>query len=174
MGWYGQLAGAADDAARGTDEWVGQRTDWDGAVENADNPVQGTMRRVTGALNFTAASLPGAVDNPREQWVARGGHRTLVDSLVDYEGTWGGRQDSEDLLGPSIDLRDLGSGDGETALDWRSENSQENDPTSPENSWLIRWLMNNWETAAVGVVGLYLLTLLAPLFQTAANVTEGA
>lgn len=174
MGWYDRLASGADDLAGGTDEWVGQHTDWDGAVEESSNPIQGTGRRLTGALNFAVASLPGAVENPQEQWVARGNQRTLVDTVFDYEGTWGGEKDSEDLTGPSFDPSDVGDGEGLSALglDWRSELSQETDPTSPENNWFIKWLMNNPGQVVAVVVGVYLLSLLGPIFEMGASLTD--
>lgn len=127
------------------------------------------------------ADAPGLQDNlndGQDDFKLTGAPKEVMDTMFDYERIQNPETgetaytDQEDVIGPSWDASDLGN--GKLGLDWRSEKSQENDPTAPSNNWFVKWLMNNPGQFVAVLVGIYLLSLLSPLLEMGANLTEGA
>lgn len=46
--------------------------------------------------------LQGDEQRSRDSWVATGSLRTAIDTVVDYDGEWGGMEDTRDLIGPGL------------------------------------------------------------------------
>lgn len=104
--------------------------------------------------SFTAGVLSGN----RENAVLHGLPRTAYDVVADYDGEWGGMEDSFDLPGPSFDW------DGNW-MGWNSDQAQD-DPLRPANYGMLAWAA----VAAIVIgVGAYLLR---PVFGLLENATE--
>lgn len=82
--------------------------------------------------------------------------RDTFDWAMDYEGEWRGGTDDHDVMGPSV-WEDEGDG----YIDWRNPDS-EDDPTNPDNNWLLRWILANPTKVLLLTLGVGGLVLLRP------------
>lgn len=118
MGLYDDVAGALDHAAGSTDEAVGRQFDDEpgggfvepGPLEESDNFVEMQYRGGTGTLDYLTAvwndpryspNSDASEERMRESFVLTGVSRDAYDVIADYEGAWGGEEDSFDLPGPA-------------------------------------------------------------------------
>lgn len=164
-GWTVTAGQAAADVILGS-----PGADSDGAVEDADSVREGRNRAVSGAGNYAVASLLDTANNlgvagvseedVREQWVARGAVRDVIDTTFEYDGEWGGVEDTADLVGPSA------WGGDDSALDTVSDAvTVDEDGTDPTSGW-------QFKAALGGVALLVVLWLVRPLLEIGAGVTE--
>lgn len=130
-----------------------------GAIENADDPAEAVLRYQVGGLSYAESVVSGVTGSSeqevRNDHVARGGVRNLLDTVYEYEGTWGGTADSVDLAGPAA---------------WGTEGSvrdvlvdEQGETSSPEET-KTKLLLG-------GVLVLVVLYLVRPLLEVAAGVT---
>ena len=174
MGLFAGPAGWGATAGRAAaDVLLGSRgADSDGAVENSDSVREARNRAVSGAGNYAAASVldtahnlgvPGvSEEDVREQWVARGFARDVIDTTMEYEGTWGGTDDSADLIGPAA----WGSDDSALGTVTDAVTVDPDDPGGdPTSGW-------QFKAALGGIALLVVLWLIRPLLEIGAGVTE--
>lgn len=133
-----------------------------GAIEDSDGPVEAIARYNVGGLAFgesVVSDLTGSSEaEVRDDYVARGGLRDVIDAAYSYDGEWGGEEDSIDLAGPAAWGTEGSVGDA--AVDREGE---ERSPEEAKTKLLI------W--AGLAGVGLYLL---APVLElVAAGVDDG-
>lgn len=101
MGVVGDVAGLAGDVATGdfgVDDVLTGDADLSGPLEDSDTPVEAGGRYASGAVDYGESLLSG----DREDFVLTGGLRTVYDTWADYDGSWGGQQDTVDVLGPGL------------------------------------------------------------------------
>lgn len=153
--------------------------DSDGAVEDSDSTREARNRTVSGAANYAYASVLDTANNlgiggvtesdVRQQWVARGEVRDLIDTTMAYEGDWGGTGDSVDLVGPAAwgpdsSLVSVAS----DLIVTENENSDDDggdDPAARKTRWLI--------FAALAAGALFLLSPLLNLLASLVGAVGG-
>lgn len=182
MSLFDTVAGTADHLAGSTDEAFARSVDdteggglWDGFTGVLDHSAGSVDESV--ARQFDDEEGGGFADafvgDSRDDFVLREGttERTIYDTLFDYEGEWGGSEDTRDIWGPSFDPRDVGDTDGSiggTGIDWRNQgDNASEDPTNPDN-WPVppKWV-------AAFVVLLVVLSVSGPALNFGAAVADG-
>ena len=167
--WAGSAGAAAADMLLGS-----QGADSDGAVENSDSVREARNRVVGGAANYAYASVLDTAKNlgvggvteedVREQWVATGGARDVIDTAVEYEGDWGSSGDSVDLAGPAAWGTDSSVASvASDLLVTRNDNTDSDGGGSDPDTRSTRWLIY----AGLAAVALFLLR---PVFEIVAGV----
>jgi hypothetical protein len=69
-----------------------------GPVGESSNPVETSYRASTGLIDWGTAAVTG----DREDFVLTGASRTVYDTIAEYRGTWGGQEDTVDVVGPAL------------------------------------------------------------------------
>lgn len=124
-----------------------------GPLEDSGNPVETSYRASTGVIDWGTAVVSG----DREDFVLTGASRDVYDVIAEYDGTWGGQEDSVDVLGPAL------FGTEGSVADVLVD--REGETTSSEETWTKLLL--------AGFVALVVLYLIRPfLMAGAALVTE--
>lgn len=132
--------------------------DTTGPIEEAPTGYEAYGRLATGTYAFgesVVSDLTGSSEaEVRNDFVATGAARTAVDTAYDYEGTWGGQEDTADLVGPAA------WGTEGSVTDAAVDRAGEEKSAEERKTKLLIY-------AAIAAVALYLL---APLLELGAAV----
>ena len=166
MGLWGDVTGVLDDAGRSTDEALGRQFDGEQGGGFADPDTYTDDPALIGRLSDLQSQI-------QEPWTLLPG-ATLVnpDNRVGYvDGENVG--DMYDVDQAVANLAGVGSGFDYLRSQTPDSGAPSDEPPSGGAHWLIKWLIDNWQTALAGVVVLYVLNVVGPVLDLLANATEG-
>ena len=166
MGLYDDVAGVADHLAGSTDEAVGRQFDDERGGGFADPDTYTDDEQLT-------ARFRDIQDQAKQPWTLLPG-ATIVnpDNRLGYKDgqNVGGMYDVDQATANAFDVGN--------EFDWLRDQTPNSgapsdDPPGGNAHWLFKWLTSNWQLALLAVVGLYILQVLGPVLDLAANATEG-
>ena len=150
--------GVFDGIARQFDDTPGGGIIESGPIEGSSNLLETQYRAATGAVDYSTAvwndpryspNSTASEENMRESFELTGVSRDVFDTVSDYGGTWGGSEDSVDVLGPAL------FGAEGSVVDVLVQRQGEERSARESSTKLLLY----------GVVALVVLYVLAPLFE---------